>query len=110
MATRSLTPSIAARWSLRTATACAMKTGCPEFQGAGLAALPKLLAATSVQPPTLDVEVASGEKKAAPASTDSDSDGVKDEEDRCPVQAEDSDGFEDEDGCREPDNDDDGRA
>ena len=36
---------------------------------------------------------------------DADSDKVADEDDRCPEQLEDIDGFEDEDGCPDPDND-----
>ncbi len=37
-----------------------------------------------------------------------DEDGVLDADDACPTEAEDTDGFEDEDGCPEPDNDGDG--
>ncbi|MHA7630708.1 Ig-like domain-containing protein [Corallococcus sp. M7] len=43
-----------------------------------------------------------------PAPADSDGDGIPDAEDRCPTAAEDKDGFEDEDGCPDPDNDRDG--
>ncbi|MBZ4371083.1 Ig-like domain-containing protein [Corallococcus sp. AS-1-6] len=43
-----------------------------------------------------------------PASADTDGDGIPDAEDRCPTAAEDKDGFEDEDGCPDPDNDKDG--
>ncbi|HKE20450.1 MAG TPA: OmpA family protein, partial [Kofleriaceae bacterium] len=39
---------------------------------------------------------------------DNDSDGVPDAADRCPLAAEDADGFEDQDGCPDPDNDSDG--
>jgi len=39
---------------------------------------------------------------------DRDGDGLKDDVDKCPDQAEDKDGFEDEDGCPEEDNDHDG--
>jgi OmpA-OmpF porin, OOP family len=39
---------------------------------------------------------------------DRDGDGVKDDADACPDAAEDIDGFEDEDGCPDPDNDRDG--
>jgi outer membrane protein OmpA-like peptidoglycan-associated protein len=39
---------------------------------------------------------------------DSDHDGIRNLEDRCPDQPEDEDGFEDDDGCPEPDNDHDG--
>ncbi|HLM47091.1 MAG TPA: OmpA family protein, partial [Myxococcaceae bacterium] len=39
---------------------------------------------------------------------DSDGDGVPDSRDKCPTEAEDADGFQDSDGCPEPDNDGDG--
>jgi outer membrane protein OmpA-like peptidoglycan-associated protein len=44
----------------------------------------------------------------APMARDSDGDGVLDRDDRCPLEKEDRDGFEDEDGCVDPDNDRDG--
>jgi outer membrane protein OmpA-like peptidoglycan-associated protein len=40
--------------------------------------------------------------------TDRDGDGIPDELDKCPDEPEDKDGFEDEDGCPDPDNDKDG--
>jgi outer membrane protein OmpA-like peptidoglycan-associated protein len=45
-----------------------------------------------------------------PARIDSDSDGILDPDDRCPHEAEDPDGFEDQDGCPDLDNDHDGVA
>ena len=39
---------------------------------------------------------------------DRDGDGIKDDVDKCPDQPEDFDGFQDEDGCPDPDNDHDG--
>ncbi|MBM7114307.1 tandem-95 repeat protein [Archangium primigenium] len=45
---------------------------------------------------------------APPAPVDSDGDGLLDAQDKCPLEAEDKDGFEDEDGCPDPDNDKDG--
>jgi OOP family OmpA-OmpF porin len=39
---------------------------------------------------------------------DRDGDGIKDNVDKCPDEPEDKDGFEDEDGCPDPDNDGDG--
>ena len=42
------------------------------------------------------------------AAADEDEDGIIDEKDRCPKKAEDKDGFEDADGCPDPDNDGDG--
>lgn len=41
----------------------------------------------------------------ASVQEDSDHDGIPDEEDRCPLSAEDRDGFEDDDGCPDLDND-----
>ncbi|RYZ40847.1 MAG: cell envelope biogenesis protein OmpA [Myxococcaceae bacterium] len=43
-----------------------------------------------------------------PAPADMDGDGIPDTEDRCAAAPEDLDGFEDEDGCPDPDNDRDG--
>jgi OmpA-OmpF porin, OOP family len=43
-----------------------------------------------------------------PAPGDRDGDGILDPDDACPDQPEDRDGFEDADGCPEPDNDQDG--
>jgi hypothetical protein len=40
-----------------------------------------------------------------PERSDSDHDGVNDSEDACPFLAEDRDGFQDQDGCPDPDND-----
>jgi outer membrane protein OmpA-like peptidoglycan-associated protein len=45
---------------------------------------------------------------AAPAPRDTDGDGIADPDDRCPTEPEDKDGFEDADGCPDPDNDKDG--
>jgi len=44
----------------------------------------------------------------APVELDRDHDGVPDREDKCPDVPEDRDGFEDKDGCPDPDNDKDG--
>ncbi|MFO0664452.1 MAG: OmpA family protein [Polyangiaceae bacterium] len=43
-----------------------------------------------------------------PSIGDRDGDGIKDDVDKCPDAREDFDGFEDEDGCPDPDNDKDG--
>jgi OmpA-OmpF porin, OOP family len=43
-----------------------------------------------------------------PSIGDRDGDGIKDDQDQCPDEPEDKDGFEDEDGCPDPDNDKDG--
>ena len=47
---------------------------------------------------------------AAPAAGDRDGDGIADERDECPDRPEDKDGFEDQDGCPDKDNDADGLA
>jgi outer membrane protein OmpA-like peptidoglycan-associated protein len=44
----------------------------------------------------------------APTGHDRDGDGILDRDDQCPDVAEDKDGFQDEDGCPDPDNDGDG--
>jgi outer membrane protein OmpA-like peptidoglycan-associated protein len=46
----------------------------------------------------------------APVDRDSDRDGVPDSRDQCASEAEDTDGFDDEDGCPDADNDGDGIA
>src|SRR6185503_11210516 len=47
---------------------------------------------------------------AAPGRNDKDGDGIPDSFDACPDEGEDKDGFQDEDGCADPDNDGDGIA
>ena len=44
----------------------------------------------------------------APDTRDSDGDGIPNDRDKCPYEPEDKDGFQDEDGCPDPDNDGDG--
>jgi outer membrane protein OmpA-like peptidoglycan-associated protein len=48
------------------------------------------------------------ETQGCPVAKDTDGDGVPDDIDRCPLDPEDKDGFQDEDGCPDPDNDGDG--
>jgi outer membrane protein OmpA-like peptidoglycan-associated protein len=48
------------------------------------------------------------ENNGCPIAKDSDGDGIPDDIDRCPLDPEDFDGFQDEDGCPDPDNDGDG--
>jgi len=48
------------------------------------------------------------ESQGCPVARDSDGDGIPDDIDRCPLDPEDLDGFQDEDGCPDPDNDGDG--
>lgn len=87
--------------------------GCPEFVSPGQAALSRFLTAPSDAPGAVTLAALTDAPERAPASRgplDSDTDGVDDEADRCPVTSEDKDAFEDDDGCPEPDNDDDGVA
>jgi outer membrane protein OmpA-like peptidoglycan-associated protein len=75
--------------------------------------LPPSSASESV---TTDFEILVGlygtypRKKVASAPKDSDGDGILDADDQCPEEAEDMDGFQDEDGCPDLDNDGDGIA
>jgi OmpA-OmpF porin, OOP family len=48
------------------------------------------------------------ETQGCPVAKDTDGDGIPDDIDRCPLDPEDFDGFQDEDGCPDPDNDGDG--
>jgi len=48
------------------------------------------------------------ENGGCPVVKDTDGDGIPDDIDRCPLDPEDFDGFQDEDGCPDPDNDGDG--
>jgi len=48
------------------------------------------------------------ENHGCPLVKDTDGDGIPDEIDRCPLDPEDFDGWQDEDGCPDPDNDGDG--
>ena len=48
------------------------------------------------------------ETQGCPVAKDSDSDALPDDIDRCPLDPEDRDGFQDEDGCPDADNDGDG--
>jgi len=72
--------------------------GCPDTDGDGL---PDAEDACPTQP-------GPREARGCPQAKDSDGDGVPDDIDRCPLDPEDQDGFQDEDGCPDPDNDGDG--
>jgi outer membrane protein OmpA-like peptidoglycan-associated protein len=71
-----------------------------ELSTAARAATENPLPLTSPAPPTAKVP--------APAGEDQDRDGVADSQDRCSQTREDADGFQDDDGCPDPDNDGDG--
>ena len=66
-------------------------SGCPEARSA-------IEVQTTTTSPTTPTGVAA----------DREGDGIPDATDKCPDEAEDRDGFEDEDGCPDPDNDGDG--
>jgi outer membrane protein OmpA-like peptidoglycan-associated protein len=57
---------------------------------------------------TSSPEVAAETAVTAPQMADEDGDGVPDDRDQCPNAPEDRDGFQDDDGCPDPDNDGDG--
>ena len=56
----------------------------------------------------LDIGLIDQDEAAPSEDGDADKDGIPDSEDACPTDAEDMDGYEDEDGCPDPDNDGDG--
>ena len=72
--------------------------GCPDGDGDGL---PDAEDACPTQP-------GPKETQGCPVAKDSDGDGIPDDIDRCPLDPEDQDGFQDDDGCPDPDNDGDG--
>ncbi len=72
--------------------------GCPDTDGDGI---PDSEDACPTQP-------GPRETQGCPVAKDTDGDGIPDDIDRCPLDPEDKDGFQDEDGCPDPDNDGDG--
>ncbi|HET9552269.1 MAG TPA: OmpA family protein [Anaeromyxobacteraceae bacterium] len=72
--------------------------GCPDTDGDGI---PDPDDACPTQP-------GPKENQGCPVAKDSDGDGIPDDIDRCPLDPEDFDGFQDDDGCPDPDNDGDG--
>jgi outer membrane protein OmpA-like peptidoglycan-associated protein len=72
--------------------------GCPDGDGDGIADSED---ACPQQP-------GPAETQGCPVAKDTDGDLVPDDIDRCPVDPEDKDGFQEEDGCPDPDNDGDG--
>jgi len=60
--------------------------------------------------PTTEIAKTEDTTKPAAEGADADNDGILDALDKCPKEAEDKDGFQDEDGCPDPDNDGDGIA
>jgi outer membrane protein OmpA-like peptidoglycan-associated protein len=83
--------------------------------GSGLAGNDAKLGLLGVEVTWLDPRPAPPPPPAAspappPPPADTDGDGLRDPDDRCPTEAEDKDGFEDQDGCPDKDNDKDGIA
>ncbi len=72
--------------------------GCPDGDGDGLADLEDACPA----------QAGPRETNGCPVAKDSDGDGLPDDIDRCPLDPEDADGFQDDDGCPDPDDDGDG--
>jgi hypothetical protein len=96
---------IPAEW-LVTASSAPFMAGDLGFVVGGGGPIP-LTSESSVTTPRFRIEAG---LRYAPQGRDRDGDGVLDKDDRCPDEPEDRDGFEDEDGCPDPDNDKDGIA
>jgi outer membrane protein OmpA-like peptidoglycan-associated protein len=84
--------------------ACPDLAGKPEFRGCPDADGDGIVDAEDACPN----EAGGRETQGCPVSKDSDVDGVPDDIDRCPLDPEDKDAFQDEDGCPDADNDGDG--
>ncbi|MDH5493073.1 MAG: hypothetical protein OEY14_14055, partial [Myxococcales bacterium] len=74
---------------------------------------PRVLAGPAIEAAAIEAAAIEAPAIEAPwevedSELDSDGDGFGDEVDGCPLEPEDADGFEDEDGCPDPDNDADG--
>jgi outer membrane protein OmpA-like peptidoglycan-associated protein len=89
---------LGARWSVRQWLAFNIGGGRAINSGYGAPAARVFLGATFIP---LEAGAKQGE-------VDTDGDGIPDRLDRCPTEPEDKDGFQDEDGCPDPDNDHDG--
>jgi outer membrane protein OmpA-like peptidoglycan-associated protein len=74
------------------------------FEGLQVGPFVKFTNADALSMATLGLSLSFGaDRKSGPEDTDKD--GIMDPSDKCPTQAEDKDGFKDEDGCPDPDND-----
>jgi outer membrane protein OmpA-like peptidoglycan-associated protein len=96
-------PLVPAEWML-TASSAPLLAGDVGFSLAGGGALP-LTSEPALTAPRLRFTLA---VRYAPTGHDRDGDGVLDRDDKCPDEPEDKDGFQDDDGCPDPDNDGDG--
>ncbi|MGK4002967.1 OmpA family protein [Sorangium sp. So ce1036] len=91
---------VPAEWIL-SATSAPLLAGDLSLSAGGGGALP-LAGAGALTAPRFRLNLA---LRYAPTGRDADADGVLDRDDRCPLVAEDRDGFHDGDGCPDPDND-----
>ncbi|HVR63911.1 MAG TPA: OmpA family protein [Polyangia bacterium] len=73
-----------------------------------MAGLSVFLGGRPLTPPPPPPPVEAPPPPPPPAPVDTDGDGITDDKDKCPTEAEDKDGFQDDDGCPDPDNDADG--
>ncbi|HEY0708814.1 MAG TPA: OmpA family protein [Polyangia bacterium] len=73
-----------------------------------LAGVEALWGTVPAAPPPEEPEAPEAEAAPTDKGADQDGDGIPDATDKCPTVKEDRDGFEDEDGCPDPDNDRDG--
>ena len=83
----------------------------PESSGTTVTVTPPAAGGATVAEPVRTAAVpepAPPSKPVAGSGADRDGDGIVDARDKCPDDPEDRDGFEDEDGCPDPDNDRDG--
>ena len=84
------------------------KNGCPAPDTDGDTVPDPLDACVNVKGVPSEDPTKNGCPADAGGASDRDKDGIDDDVDKCPDQAEDTDGFEDADGCPDPDNDADG--
>jgi outer membrane protein OmpA-like peptidoglycan-associated protein len=87
-----------------------VRDGVPQFraQPSRRSLMPAMLVTAAIAAGCSAPVVATADPvKSAPAKAnlDTDGDGILDGNDKCPSEAEDRDGFEDDDGCPDPDND-----
>ncbi len=95
-------PLVPAEW-IASATSAPFLAGDLGFTLAGGGPIP--LSNEALTAPRFRFDVA---LRYAPTGHDLDGDSILDRDDKCPSNAEDRDGFQDEDGCPDPDNDGDG--
>jgi OmpA-OmpF porin, OOP family len=103
-----LTPSIALRADFRIDAPPAFLSGIAEVGEETIFGGPDFEALLGVSIAFGGTDPAPREEPPPPEVGDRDGDGIPDDRDQCPDEPEDMDGFQDEDGCPDPDNDGDG--